>query len=228
MTTSLYLARITLNPASRDVQRDLSDAKQMHTTMMRLLPDDMGEDPRKQANLLFRVEDGPRGATVLAQATLPLQPERLPSGYARTELKDISPVLHILQAGMAVRYRIDLNPTRSVRGEGSVEGTTASGRPKLPRGKVRALSGAAADAWWRERAASSGLEIKTLLPDAAAWPPQRRGVSARHRAITFALCRYDGIATVTDPARLRVALTEGIGRAKPYGAGLLSLLPGPS
>ncbi|SDK52635.1 CRISPR-associated protein, Cse3 family [Glycomyces sambucus] len=227
MTTSLNLVRITLNTASRDVQRDLSDAKQMHTTLMRLLPDAMGEDPRKQANLLFRVEDDPRGITVLAQASHPLLPSNLPTGYGTTERKDISPLLRALRAGMAVRYRIDLNPTRSERRSALTAANADSERPRRPRGIVRALTGADADTWWRERAAANGLTVHTLLPTAPAWPPPRNARTGRG-AITFTLCRYDGIATITDPALLGTALTEGIGRAKPYGAGLLTILPGPA
>lgn len=41
------------------------------------------------------------------------------------------------------------------------------------------------------------------------------------------LVRYDGTATVTDPDALRAAVLAGIGRGKPYGAGLLSLAPAP-
>ncbi|MCD0447508.1 type I-E CRISPR-associated protein Cas6/Cse3/CasE [Glycomyces sp. A-F 0318] len=223
--TMLFLARISLNPTHRDVQRDLGDAAQMHTTLMRLLPDGMGADPRKQANLLFRVENGPTGTTVLAQATQPLHPERLPTGYATADVKDITGLLHAVQKGTAVRYRVDLNPTKSERRNTPTTDAPASGRPPRPRGTVRALSGPAADTWWRQRAADSGLDLHTLLPTNPAWPP-RRNTGADRTTIQFTLCRYEGIGTITDPDRLRIALTEGIGRAKPYGAGLLSLLPG--
>nr|WP_246421854.1 type I-E CRISPR-associated protein Cas6/Cse3/CasE [Nocardiopsis mwathae] len=36
---------------------------------------------------------------------------------------------------------------------------------------------------------------------------------------------YDGRLIVTDPAAFTAALKEGIGRAKAYGCGLLSLAP---
>jgi CRISPR system Cascade subunit CasE len=39
------------------------------------------------------------------------------------------------------------------------------------------------------------------------------------------LLRYDGTATVIDPDALHDAVIHGIGRGKPYGAGLLSLAP---
>jgi CRISPR system Cascade subunit CasE len=39
------------------------------------------------------------------------------------------------------------------------------------------------------------------------------------------LVRYDGTGLITDPEALTQALVAGIGRAKSYGAGLLSLAP---
>jgi CRISPR system Cascade subunit CasE len=39
------------------------------------------------------------------------------------------------------------------------------------------------------------------------------------------MATYDGILTVTDPALLRRALCHGVGRAKAYGCGLLTLAP---
>ncbi|SDD87726.1 type I-E CRISPR-associated protein Cas6/Cse3/CasE [Glycomyces harbinensis] len=219
--TALFLARLSLNLTHRDVQRDLGDAKQLHTTIMRLLPDNMGADPRKQANLLFRVEDGPTGTTVLAQATQPLHLDRLPAGYATAELKDITALLRTIRAGTAVRYRIDLNPTKTERPD-SPGDTTEPGPPKRPRGTRRALSGAAADAWWRQRAAANGLDVHTMHPTTPAWPPHQN----KKDAIRFSLYRYEGTGIVTNAEHLGATLTAGLGRAKPYGAGLLSLLPG--
>lgn len=214
--TDLHLARIRLNPASRDVQRDLADAKQLHTTLMRLLPDRLGPEPRRLANLLFRVETDQTGTTVLAQATHPLDPGRLPTGYGRSETKTLTPMLAALTTGLRVRYRIDVNPTKS-------EPAPATSGGKRPRGTVRALSGPEADAWWHKRASTCGLAVETAVPTKSAWPP--RPGRNRRDAIRISLWRYDGTATVTDPETLRRALTEGIGRGKPYGAGLLSLLP---
>lgn len=39
---------------------------------------------------------------------------------------------------------------------------------------------------------------------------------------------YDGHLTVTDPHALRRTLTQGIGRAKAYGCGLMTLAPVPA
>lgn len=43
--------------------------------------------------------------------------------------------------------------------------------------------------------------------------------------VTLTRVTYNGILQVTDPAALRRALTGGIGPAKAYGCGLLTLAP---
>ena len=41
----------------------------------------------------------------------------------------------------------------------------------------------------------------------------------------IAKARFTGTLRVTDAAKLRTALTQGIGRARGYGCGLLTLAP---
>lgn len=49
-------------------------------------------------------------------------------------------------------------------------------------------------------------------------------VNAEHgRQVSIVTAQFDGVLEVTDPDRLRDALTSGIGRAKAYGCGLLTL-----
>lgn len=47
----------------------------------------------------------------------------------------------------------------------------------------------------------------------------------RHGPVTLVTATYDGRLEVTDPDRMRHALTRGIGKAKAYGCGLLTLAP---
>jgi CRISPR system Cascade subunit CasE len=213
MTPAASLARIQLNTRSRDVQRDLRDATQMHKTLMRLVPDHLGDAPRRSAGLLFRVEETDHGVTLLVQATTPLDATGMPAGYGHTEIKDLTPMFRALRKGLAVRYRIVVNPVK---------------RERLPlelkdqRGKVIPLSGVDADQWWARRATEAGLHLNTL--HATPLDPARpRGENAP--AMRHSLIRYDGTATTTDPDALTVALRAGIGRGKSYGAGLLSLAP---
>ena len=48
--------------------------------------------------------------------------------------------------------------------------------------------------------------------------------SAGHR-LTFASVLFEGVLEVTDAERFRQALEQGIGSAKAYGFGLLSIAP---
>ncbi|MGW0995312.1 type I-E CRISPR-associated protein Cas6/Cse3/CasE [Streptomyces sp. NPDC002523] len=212
MTDHPVIARIRLNPHSREVQRDLRDATQMHRTVMRVAPDDLGGDARHQAGLLYRVDETDTASTLLIQASQ-LDPTRLPDGYGHAETKSLAPMFRALRKGLTVRYRIVVNPAK---------------REFLPlassskRGRIIPLSGPDADQWWTRRATDAGLHLHVLTPTPLQ-PVRPRGRNAS--PMRHSLLRYDGTATVTDPDTLTQAILTGIGRGKPYGAGLLSLAP---
>ncbi|MFF8676187.1 type I-E CRISPR-associated protein Cas6/Cse3/CasE [Streptomyces sp. NPDC015242] len=209
MSPRAALARIRLNPHSRAVQRDLRNATDMHRTLMRLVPDGLGGSPRQAAGLLYRLDVTDTFSTLLVQAAT-LDLKRLPDDYGHADVKDLAPVFNALEKGLAVRYRIVVNPVKTERLPLENKGR---------RGKRIALTGPDADQWWTRRAHEAGLQLTTALPTpVAAVHGSRDGATVRHH-----LVRYDGTATVTDPDALAEAVLVGIGRAKSYGAGLLSL-----
>jgi CRISPR system Cascade subunit CasE len=212
MSPTAVIARIRLNPYNRAVQRDLRDATQMHRTVMRLAPDDLGNSPRRTAGLLYRVDETDTSSTLLVQAAH-IDAHRLPADYGQTEIKDLAPMFAALRKGLAVTYRIVVNPVKRER---------LPLEQKNQRGRVIPLSGTEADQWWIRRAASAGLQPHVLTPTNLA-PAQPRGADAPQ--MRHSLIRYDGTATVTDPDALTEAVLTGIGRGKAYGAGLLSLAP---
>ncbi|MEU0982998.1 type I-E CRISPR-associated protein Cas6/Cse3/CasE [Streptomyces griseus] len=214
MNDEPVIARIRLNPHSRDVQRDLRDATEMHRTVMRMVPDSLGESPRSQAGLLYRLDETDTTSTLLVQANR-LNPARLPAGYGQADIKSLTPMFTALRKGLAVRYRIVLNPAKRERLPIEAKGK---------RGRIVPLSGADADQWWLRRAAESGLHVHVLTPtNMPPIRPRRQDTDGMRHS----LIRYDGTATVTDPDTLHEAVLAGIGRGKPYGAGLLSLAPAP-
>ncbi|GAA4781630.1 type I-E CRISPR-associated protein Cas6/Cse3/CasE [Streptomyces ziwulingensis] len=206
------LARIRLNPHSRDVQRDLRDATQMHRTVMRMVPDGLGDAPRHKAGLLYRLDETDTSSTLLVQATS-LDTARLPTGYGQADVKSLTPMFTALRQGLGIRYRIVVNPAKRER---------LSLEEKDKRGPIVPLSGTDADQWWLRRAAEAGLDLHVLAPTSVE-PARPRGQNTP--GMRHSLLRYDGTASVTDPDALRDAVIRGIGRGKPYGAGLLSLAP---
>ncbi|MGW0969887.1 type I-E CRISPR-associated protein Cas6/Cse3/CasE [Streptomyces sp. NPDC002516] len=212
MSDHPVIAQIRLNPHSRDVQRDLRDATQMHRTVMRTVPDNLGDSPRRQAGLLYRLEESDTSTTLLVQGNS-LDPARLPASYGNAEVKSLEPMFTALRKGLAVRYRIVLNPAKRER---------LPLEEKNKHGKIIPLAGADADQWWFRRAADAGLQLHVMTPTSI--EPVRARDKQPH-AMRHSLIRYDGTATVTDPTALTEAVLTGIGRGKPYGAGLLSLAP---
>lgn len=212
MSPTSVIARIRLNPYSRAVQRDLRDATRMHRTVMRLAPDNLGDSPRRTAGLLYRIDETTTASTLLVQGDT-IDPGRLPADYGHADIKDLAPMFAALRKGLAVSYRIVLNPVKRER---------LPLQDKGQRGRIIPLSGPDADQWWVQRAADTGLQLHVLTPTnlAAARPRGADAPPMRH-----SLVRYDGTATITDPDALTQAVLTGIGRGKAYGAGLLSLAP---
>ena len=234
-TGTAWLTQLRLNSASHSVRRDLSDAAALHRRVMQLLPDDdFGDRPRSRAGILFRLETNLLGGPVLlVQSRTPLDPARLPPGYAETQSKDMSPLLTALRPGLVVRYRLLGNTIRRC-GRNSTEGRWKQAIP---------LHGRDADNWWAQRAPAAGLLPHTILSEPGealtAWHrPRDRASTAseakpnnagrrheNHVRVPHQATRFDGTATIRDADALREALLTGIGRGKSYGCGLLSIAP---
>jgi CRISPR system Cascade subunit CasE len=209
---NLWLTRIRPDMDDRRAQTDLRDALEMHRTTMRMFPDGLGDHPRKRASVLFRVDDDATGPFILVQSAIKPEPERLPASYGTVECKSLAPVLERLRPGLRLHYRISAHAVRRI--------SRTSPRPDA--GKTLTLTGEAADRWWHDRAAAAGLALHTLHRDHAA---TARGDYARTGPLHLTRQWFHGTATVTDETLLRHHLANGIGRAKNYGCGLLTLAP---
>ena len=210
------LTRIRLNLAHPTVRRDLADYTALHRTVMQLMPDDLGPHPRQTAGALFRLERDHHQPHLLVQSRIPPDLARLPHHYGAADSHDLTSMFRALTAGRPVRYRITVNPSqRSRRPPGP-------GENSLPKhGRVLALDDTAALAWWHRRATQAGLHLHTT-----SYEPKPFHRSAHHQnSPVHRLFQFDGTALITDPAALTETLLTGIGRAKSYGAGLLSLAP---
>lgn len=237
VTGGAWLTRLLLNPRSRAVQRDLRNVADLHRTVMKLVPDGLGEAPRAQAGVLFRLEvDGAGEPVLLVQSRTHPSTDRLPADYARAEIRPMDALLTALRPGLLVRYRLAANAVQRC-GRNSTAGRWKQAIP---------LHGPEADKWWTDRATASGLAVRTLVSrsvdPAATWHPSAAGsipaptssadasIKSRGRAhtdrrIERAVTLFEGSASVTDPSALSAMLLTGIGRSKSYGCGLLSLAP---
>ena len=124
-----------------------------------------------------------------------------------------------LASGQEWRFQLRANPIKSVK---AMPGT---------RGKRMPLTKPADQlVWLTSRAARWGFEIASQtdgVPNAIVSGKQHesfsRGGPANPHSVTIAAADYQGVLRVTEPDALRKALVGGIGPAKGYGCGLMTL-----
>ena len=201
---------LLLNPDSRRAKTDILHRNEMHKTVMRLLPEYMGESPREQANLLWRTDKRNGFTQLFVQSTMELRLGNLPDGYTMTETElDYNRVLDTMDVGTEITYRIAANPT-AVR-------TRATGA-RVHKQRV-SLCGEAANDWWTNRAQQSGLAVDPF--DSVAEDARTFGKGNA----TLHVVNFSGQAHVEDVDKLRTSITVGVGRGKSYGTGLLLAAP---
>lgn len=224
----MFLSRLMLDPGASGVHRDLAAPYDLHRSLARAFPDDEPGAHRARHGVLFRIEDAtPHGVPVLVQSATAPDWARLLPGYAlRIDgPKTFEPAL---VAGQRLRFRLVANPVRRTHEQGRkhpvrlplvhARADTAAGRPD---GYLD---------WLDRQARKAGVTLDAVA-DAPFRIARRR---ARGPALDGALAkpdiphvgvRFDGTLTVTDAEALVASLRNGIGPAKAFGFGLLSVAP---
>lgn len=206
----MYFSRLLLDPANADARRDLQSPYDMHRTLQRAFP---GGEPEEN-RLLFRIEPhqhGTQGSTVLVQSS--------------SERPDWSYL-----TGRSDGYALSVDGPKKVNpapGEGQVLSFRLLGNPTKKRnGRRIALTDEEDYRGWLERKGRlHGFE--PMYANASAYwingdaQPGSDGY-AKGNIPHFAV-RFDGLLRVTDQAEMRDTLAAGIGPAKAFGFGLLSL-----
>jgi len=216
----MYLSRLILNPRQRRIQREVANPYELHRSLMRAFPDDLQEGDER---VLFRLETSPSGTlTLLVQSwMLPdwsclAQPDfrgyLLPVGEPNPAVKsfdlDLAP-------GQTLAFRLRANPTvkhwyPNEKGEK---------RPK----RVGIYDEEEQIEWLRRKGKLGGFR----LVSARTGGQEDVGGKIKHdegtHKLKLAAVQFDGLLQVTDPDRLHEAVRQGIGSAKGFGFGLLSL-----
>ncbi|NLD52373.1 MAG: type I-E CRISPR-associated protein Cas6/Cse3/CasE [Clostridiales bacterium] len=208
----MFLSRILLDDTNRDTMRALTVPQLMHAAVEQSFS---GDRQRR----LWRVDrlEGKCQLLVLSEGTPDFtalvnqfgNPVIAPTW----ETKDYNKLLARLAQGQLWRFRLRANPVHSVKEK------DAPGR-----GKVTAhVTQEQQKKWLIARAQACGF---ALQPDAfdvvhTQWLKFNKGGG---REVTLRTATFEGILTITDPERFKDALLSGIGRAKAYGCGLMTVM----
>ena len=193
------------------------------------------QSARAQLGVLYRLEELPGTGNLLLLVQSRQEPNwsSLPEGYLlvtgvspeNPACKDVSPLYAGLQLGQALTFRLRANPTKKI--------DTASGEDGNRRNGRRVALTAEADqlAWLDRKGDQHGFQIvesvaKPGLLDVHPGATQGvRGLGSGGRNLTFSSVQYDGRLRVADRELFLRALEDGIGPAKAFGFGLLSVAP---
>jgi CRISPR system Cascade subunit CasE len=185
--------------------KGISDVYQLHQFVM------AGFKKHKQTErVLFRVEPEQRGRAVRVLVQSLVEPDW---DYIKAENHGIvdSQVKKInlqLQEGRNFRFRLRANPVI----------TRAGKRYGLIRDEKLIE-------WLRKKENLIGASFPSVLPIDEGYITGSRGKGDQINRIQIKSARYEGILKVIDRKRFYGALTSGIGPAKAFGCGLLSIAP---
>ena len=221
MMLTLYLSRLTLDPTDRRVRRELTNVYELHRTVMSGFPPKLPEGER----VLFRLDEGHAGrpvllvqsqtapdwGTLVAGYLLPADPfDPIPNpAVKRVELD--------FRAGQLLRFRLRANPTVKQKRDGQKQGR----RVAIAR-EEKQLD-------WLGRKAEAGGFLIRPTDVRVAEPGREFGLTRqdpqadkRHH-VELHVVQFDGVLQVADPDVFTATLRAGIGSAKGFGCGLLSL-----
>lgn len=202
----MFLHRLHLNPRSKEARRDLASPYDMHRTLVRAFVDDDKQSPPR---FLWRLEASSTWSdpVVLVQSAYVADWSKLDAinGYQKklAETKTVS-LEKLLQAGAHYRFRLVANPT--VTRDGKRYGLAAED---------------AQLSWLARQGERLGFRVETVVVTASDMVKGRKG----EMNISLQRVCYEGILQAIDVSKLGEALPSGIGPAKSFGCGLLSLAP---
>lgn len=210
----MHLTRFEINPHRRDARTMLASPQRMHAAVLAAYP-----ESREEGRVLWRLDDGQHD--VVLYVVSPDKPDltHLVETIGRPtygwQTRDYGPFLDRLTEGERWAFRLLANPVHNTRPDDG-------GRGK----RVGHVTIAQQTGWFLRQAGRHGFTIPSTThdePDVAVRGRRTQRFDRRGRTVTLSTAVFEGILRVEDPAALRAALIGGIGPAKGYGCGLLTL-----
>lgn len=219
----MYLSLLRLNPLSRHVSRDIHDVSELHRTIMSVFPEvDKGENPRAVHRVLHRLELDPRNGEARLYVQSKTKPDWLvlPRDYTigddaeQFAIKPVGDIYSKIVEGRRLRFRLRANPTRKIDTKTRSDGIRRHGRRVPVRGEQEQI------AWLIRQGGRHGFEVNQLRIAAFGSAELKR---SRKQRRTFQGVLYEGHLTVVEYQAFQKALFNGIGPAKAFGFGMMSV-----
>lgn len=214
----MHLSRFSFNPARRGAHRLLNSAHVLHAAVLASFPD---PSPNEAGRVLWRVDATEHGAVLYVVS--PTRPDfthlaeqagwpTLPESWSS---RPYAPLLEKIADGDRFAFRLTANPVRSTR--------PAPGERGKPHGHVTV---AQQEAWLLARQEHNGFQVSAGADgghDLVVRDRKTLTFRRRETQVTLRVATFEGTLEVRDRDAFVAALGHGIGRAKGYGCGLLTV-----
>ncbi|MEO6703399.1 MAG: type I-E CRISPR-associated protein Cas6/Cse3/CasE [Jatrophihabitantaceae bacterium] len=216
----MFLTRFEINPQRRDARKLLGSPQAMHAAVLAGFPPSQASEAGR---VLWRVDPGAHSSVLYLVS--PTQPDLShlveQAGWPSTTgwlSRDYRPRLDGLAADQDWAFRLTANTTRSTKLSPDAARSQRYGHVTVAQQRE----------WLIERMPKLGCRLGKTSQDEPDLIVSQRSTKKFLRqggTVTLSTATFDGSLIVDDPGALRAALTGGIGPAKAYGCGLLTLMP---
>lgn len=231
----MYISRVPLNMARYSTRRLVSSPYRLHAAVEASFPPDSPRTDDRGGRILWRLDQSGQGESLWLYVVSPERPDftaiEEQAGWPMNgswQTRDYSPLLQRIAVGQKWQFRLRANPVRKV----SVD-RGRNPRPSLIGKNEGEVTVAYQMKWLITRAKRNGFALLENamtpgVPDCLI--SQRRLEHFRRKGATVTLrtCEFDGTLEVIDSEAFRSLLVSGIGRARGFGCGLLTVAPIPS
>jgi CRISPR system Cascade subunit CasE len=201
----MYLSQLVLNRMDRSIMKVLSDVYQLHQFIMSGF-----EKFEETQRVLFRVESEIIGRAVKVLVQSQDEPDWRQKaadigGLEQFQTKNVN--LQFTN-GQIFRFRLRANPV-----------VTRNGK------RYGIIREEALMAWLKKKEKRIGTSFISVLPIDEGYVTGHRDKAGRKSRIQIKIARFEGILKVIDSDRFNESIILGIGPAKGFGCGLLSIAP---
>ncbi len=212
----MYLSRVAIDVNNRQKIRDLNHLGAYHNWVEQSFPDEISKKDRTRK--LWRVDQlsGNYYLLVVSQNEPVLEKLEKYGTPGTAEVKDYASFLNQLSDGLRARFKVSLNPVVSLFDE----------QDKNNRGRVVPLLAEEDQLkFLMDRSEKNGFSLganEFIITDRGFETLKRKA----SKEIRLSKVTYEGLLTITESDVFRETLTEGFGKKKAYGFGMMTVIPG--
>lgn len=220
----MYLSRVELNLRRKNTMEALASPQRLHAAVESSFP----SNAEKNIRNLWRIDRLGNAMYLLVLSNGKPDFSHIvdqfgwPGAEQKWETQSYTSLMERIEAGQRWQFRLRANPVHSIK-------STIDAETQKPsqRGKVYAhVTVQQQEQWLLERAAKYGFSLRE---DSFCVVQQEvRKFFRNGKPVTLGIATFEGILEVADTPLFLNALTKGIGRAKAYGCGLLTIARIPS